>query len=151
MRPASLPFYVVSVKNCGSNTKSLGVAAYFVERNESVVNVEGGIFQAFGHYGSRNLLEPQRKANQLSSIVWLKVFKVMKQQDVSNEVENCLGRSRIPTSCLSDGHLNVGSILLRHRLLFDNVGAIHGQAGNDLSNSMSQAVEGKVPIASILF
>ena len=75
-----MPLHVLTpgmeLLDCNSETSR--IAAYFIERDEPMIAIEGRVFGAFGHNGTRDLLEAGHK-------VALQITGYLEEENIADE------------------------------------------------------------------
>src|SRR4030095_4657722 len=113
MWPALQAPEVLLVKLFDRHSKLCRVAAYLVQRHQSIENVKSGVFNSFGHDGPGDLLNFHDKIDQRGMILFMEVLDVVEQQSLLDEVKDRLRRSGVPPSSLRGGPSDTGPFLFR--------------------------------------
>src|SRR5690606_16006557 len=94
-RPMLLAVKVLLVENRYWYSKAARIASNFVERDETIEDVECRVFRPFSHDRTANLLELHDELDDFLSVFRLELVDVAQQQCILNEGENRLGGTRI--------------------------------------------------------
>ena len=133
-----------------AHAEFVGGGAHLVQRNKTVVNIKGGIFQAFGHHRSGELLKFQSKCQALlASIGRGTVGGRLQQKNVANEIEN--RRRRALVAPLGAGHSLQQScaIALTDLAALIYISPIYRETGDDLAHRIPQRVLGIVACPAV--
>jgi hypothetical protein len=87
MGPIALALGDEFKKFLGAEGVGGGIAANFVEGEEGMVDVEGGVFETFGDDGSGELLPAENEAETGFALVGQNVGRIEEQQDVAEKIE----------------------------------------------------------------
>ena len=79
---------IALVERLDTYPELLRLAAHFIERGQSVVNIKHGILQPFGHDRPRSLLKLQNEMGVSSAGFGIEIFWEAEEQYVANKIEN---------------------------------------------------------------
>src|SRR5262249_1112356 len=122
------------VKRIDAETKLLRFAADFIERRETVVNVEHRVFETLGHDRSGELLKLQDEMDVLLARLRIQIFREPKKQNVAKEIEDRFLYRRITALGGSDRALDHLAIFVAHRLARREIGPINRKTGDCFSH-----------------
>ena len=148
VRPAPSAFLVLLVEGGQGGPEAARVAAHFVQGNQPVVLVEGGVFQGLGHYRAAVLLELQGKGQHGLLVGLALALALAQQQDIADEVEQAGIHRQAVLPGHAGGPFHVADILLAG-LEGGHVGAIHRIARHHPGQGLAQADEGEVAGAPV--
>src|ERR1700730_16515237 len=137
------------MKLTGPNAEARRIAADFIERDEAVEAVKGGVLDRLRHHGAGELLKAHREFR-------LERTAVAQQQEIAQEIEEApvdlgaigLGRfdRRVDMALIVGMYRSVPG-LARSVIGFTQIGAVNRQARDRRANRLVQFVTGVVAMA----
>src|SRR5512139_642247 len=142
VRPVLNPPLVESMKLIETNPENVRSPSYLIERQKSVVNVEGGILKALRHERTGELLEAHDKVAPASPFLVggaASELEEKKSLDEAKLVEQARVALHRLVHCEFDGRGIVFGCLL-----FADVGPVDRKMGHDLDEGPLEAVQGNI-------
>src|ERR1700736_5606522 len=121
----TVPVRKVKLRRCGS--EPVKIAPDVIQRDQAVVTVKGGIFQAFGHYRAGELLEFHGEGCHRISVSGILSFGDASQKHLADEVEDAGVSGRTSPFGRGDGAADVAYVRIRNTGGGD-VGAVDREA-----------------------
>ena len=109
------------------DAKAVRIMAHLVEREQPVVDVEGGIFEAFGHDRRGHLLELAHKALLLCPVLLAGRRRVREQEHIPHKRKQLAADDGVFPLCPGHGLLDKATVV-RMQLVASNIGAIDREA-----------------------
>src|ERR1700730_3449998 len=119
-----MPIQVSLVKGVDTQAELFRLAAHFVERGQTVVNVEDRVFETLGHDRPGELLKFEHEMHVLFARLRIQVFRKTKKQNVAEKIEDRLLHRWIAAFGRSNRALDHLSILVADRLTGREISSI---------------------------
>src|SRR5438105_4047217 len=94
------------VKRFGAQPELLWLAAHFVERGQTIVNVKHGVLETLRHNRAGELLKFEDEMHVFFAPLCIQVFRKPKKQNVPEKIEDRFLHRRIAAFGRSDCALN---------------------------------------------
>ena len=134
----------IAVHGGRRTAETLRGAADLVQREQPVVEVEGGVLEPLGHDRRGHLLKLAGEAALLGPVLRRRRLRVFEQHHVPDKIEEGLVQSGVPPPGPGDGRLHIFAVGIVD-LVPGDVGSVDGEAGDDVAQGVAQA--GKREIA----
>src|SRR5205085_7881802 len=122
----------------------LRLAAHFVERDETIVNIERRVFESLRHDWRGALLEFQDEMLMRGARFLVEVLGKTQQQNIAQKIEDRFFQGRVPPLRRRDRALDDGTVFVADRLARRDVGPIDRETGDRFANRASKRLEGEV-------
>jgi hypothetical protein len=149
VRPALGAGGVLAVELVDRQPEVVRLAADFVERGQSVVDVEGGVLDPLGHDRAGRLLELHHELALAGAVFPLVSDRVAEEQEVADEVEDRGLGTRVAPLGLGHGRLDRLAIWSGDRPVTGAVGAVDRQCRDHLADRKGEADQGEVAEPSV--
>src|SRR6266700_187884 len=138
------------VKRLGAQPELLWLAAHFVERGQTVVNVKHGVLETLRHNRAGALLKFEDEMHMLFAPLCIQVLRKSKKQNVAEKIEGRFLHRRIAAFGRGDCALNYLSIFFAHRMAGGEISPINREAGDRLSHGAGERFKCKIAIPAIV-
>ena len=142
VRPALRAVATGAVERVDRDAEYVGFAADFVQRDQPLVTVIGGVLDALGRHRRRVLLQSLRERAVAAQQLGRRARRQIAEQHAADEVEHARVGGTTTSPRAADRPVDVTAVL-RARLL-DHVGAVDGEAGDDFGQCQAQRVQREI-------
>jgi hypothetical protein len=113
------------------NPELLWLAAHLIERDETIVCIEGGVFDPLCHDRAATLLKLHHEPDMRGPLLRSEIFREAQQQNSSKEIKHGFFYRRISPPRREDGTQDDSFVVVGDNSLFGRIGAINRkQAGS---------------------
>jgi hypothetical protein len=149
MRPVVDSCLIQGVELGEIDPELLWLAAHLIERDETIVCIEGGVFDPLCHDRAATLLKLHHEPDMRSPLLRSEIFREAQQQNSSKEIKHWFFYRRISPPRREDGTQDDSFVVVGDNSLFGRIGAINRKASEDLTNGRRKHVRCEITIDAI--
>src|SRR5205814_8391781 len=150
-RPIAMSIQIAFVKGLDTQSELLWLATHFVERSQTVVNVEHRVLESLRHDRPGELLKFEDEMHVLLTRLRIEVLWESKKQNVAEKIEDRFLHRRIAALGRGDRALDHLSIFVADRLAGREISSINREAGNCFPHRPCERFECEIAIPPIFF
>ena len=150
MGEVSLTGGVLAMEELGGGAEVVGLAADLVEGGEAVVDIEGGILDAFGGDGACALLEFHDEAEVGGTAGFVEVLGESEEEGFAEELEDGGFHAGVAAAGGADGAVDDLAVIIAQVTAGFGISAIDGEASDDFADGGRKGGQGKVAIPAVL-
>ena len=128
----------------------LRLAAHFVERSQTIVNVEHRVLESLGHDRAGSLLKLEHEMRVRLARWLIEILRKSEEQNVAQKIEDGFFDRRITSLSRGDCALDHLSILLAHRLARREISSINRKTRDRLLDGAAERFQREIAKPTIL-